>query len=186
MLIRIMACKEREEYVNNIISSLEGKDVEVIWDEKKDACDTLCRTLNSNEAMLVLEDDTELCKDFYEKAMAEIEVRPDAFIMFYSFWAWEMNEPKRKEEWKPYDKDWVYTQAYYVPAGIWEELAELLKDDYNANHCRYSIWINKFLVNKWIERYLVYPSLVQHISKSSLLEPWAPRWIHHSHSYRYE
>jgi hypothetical protein len=56
---------------------------EVIWDQKKDVVDTLTRTFDTDEDMIVMEDDLELCTGFFEKAMAEIEKHPDCFIMFY-------------------------------------------------------------------------------------------------------
>ena len=84
-----MACKEREDNVQKMLSSLP-EETEVIYDNNKNACETLCRVLNSNEAMLVMEDDIELCKDFYKKALKEIKQRPNEFISFYScYWVEE-------------------------------------------------------------------------------------------------
>jgi hypothetical protein len=66
-----------------MLSSLPTE-TEVIWDTDHNPCHTLQRVVDSDESMLVMEDDIELCKDFYEKAKSEIEQRPDSFIMFYS------------------------------------------------------------------------------------------------------
>lgn len=159
--------------------------VEIIRDKKHDACETLRRVLNTNESVLVMEDDLELCKDFLEKAKKEINQRPDSFIMFYSCKGWELAEAVRKERGLPFNRPYVYTQAYYVPAWIGKRLAEFLKTNEKANNKRYSVGINEFLVNEWVDRYLVQPSLVQHISTDSVLEPWM--WeIHHSVTYKYE
>lgn len=185
MLIRIMWCKEREDNINKMLSSL-GQPAEVIWDEDHNACHTLCRVLDSDEDMLVMEDDIELCKDFYEKAMKEIQEHPDCFCMFYCTGQWEKEAPHDREIKKPYNRPYVYTQAYYVPKWIGKKLVEHLREDYHANHRRWSIWINKFLRENNIPRYLAYPSMVQHISTSSILEPEAIFPIHHSKSYKYE
>lgn len=183
MLIRIMACKEREDNVNKMLSSL-GEGVEVIWDTDHNSCHTLCRTLDSDEPMLVMEDDIELCKNFLEKAKKEIEGHSDSFVMFYSCKNWEIIEAKHKEKGEPYNRPFVYTQAYYVPAWIGKKLSEFLKTNFHANHHRYSIWINEYLLANKVDRYLVYPSLVQHIWATSIWEPNVK--MHQSVSYRYE
>ena len=171
-----MWCHEREDNINKMLSSLP-EETEVIWDIKNNACDTLCRTVNSNESILVMEDDIELCKDFYSKALNEISKRPDEFIMFYSFGLMEQK--------KLYFISFVYTQAYYIPSGLGIEMAEFLKDNKDANNFRYSKWIAQYLNKKRIRRYTVRPSLVQHIWKESLLEPWV-RPLHKSQTYKYE
>lgn len=186
MLKRIMACKEREDNVNKLLSSL-GEGVEVIWDEDRNACHTLCRALGTDESVLFMEDDIELCKDFLEKAMKEINEHPDEFVMFYSCKQWEIDEAENKKNGIPYCRPFVYTQAFYMPAGVGKWLVEFLKDDWHANHCRYSIGINKYLVENNIPRYLVLPALVQHIGNTSLLEPNKIWWkMHQSKTYRYE
>ena len=133
-----------------------------------------------------MEDDIELCKNFYDKAIKEINERPNSFIMFYSMWHWDKMEAINREKWLPYNRKFVFTQAYYVPEWIWKKLSKFLETNHAANHRRWSIWINGFLVQEWIDRYLVYPSLVQHISKTSILEPNSLRKIHTSPSYKYE
>ena len=186
MLKRIMACKEREDNVNKMLSSL-GEGVEVIWDEDHNACHTLCRALNTDESVLFMEDDIELCKGFLEKAMKEIEEHPNDFVMFYACKNWEIEEAENKKKWIAYNRMFVFTQAFYMPAGVWKWLAEFLKDDFHANHCRYSIWINKYLMKNWIRRYLVLPALVQHIGNTSLLEPDKKTYkMHQSKTYKYE
>jgi hypothetical protein len=77
-----MGCKEREENINKMLESLP-ENTEVIWDQKKDVVDTLTRTFDTDEDLVVFEDDVELCNNFWEKATAEIEKHPDCFIMFY-------------------------------------------------------------------------------------------------------
>lgn len=185
MLIRIMALKEREDNIKKMLSSLP-KEAEPIWDTDHNACHTLCRVLDSDEPMLVMEDDIELCKNFFEKAMKEIEAHPNSFVMFYSCKKWEEEEAENKKNWKPYNRKFVFTQAFYVPAGIGKKLSEFLKTNKNANNHRYSIWINEYLVQEWIDRYLVQPSLVQHIGFESILDAgmWYP--MHQSKTYRYE
>jgi len=185
MLIRIMALKEREDNVKKMLSSLP-KEAEPIWDTDHKACHTLCRVLDSDEPILVMEDDIELCKNFFEKAMKEIEAHPNSFVMFYSCKKWEEIEAENKKNGLPYDRKFVFTQAYYVPAGIGKKLSEFLKTNVHANNHRYSIWINEYLVQEWIDRYLVQPSLVQHIGFESILDAgmWFP--MHQSKTYRYE
>ena len=159
MLIRIVACKEREDNISKMLSSLP-KETTPIWDTDHNSCHTLCRTLDSDEAMLVMEDDIELCENFYKRAMKEIDEHPNSFVMFYSCKSWEIKEAENKANGLPYDRPFVYTQAFYL-------------------------WINEFLVQEWIDRYLVQPSLVQHIWFNSI---WEKRGfvMHQSKTYKYE
>ena len=182
-----MACKEREDNINKMLSSLPPE-TECIWDTDHNPCHTLQRVVDSDESMLVMEDDIELCKNFYEKAKAEIDQRPDSFIMFYSAGAWDVVEAGNKKKWKPYNRPFVFTQAYYIPAGIGKKLKKYLEISSSANNHRWSIGINQFLINNGIDRYLVRPSLVQHIAKDSLNEPDKPfeMVMHQSPTYKYE
>lgn len=141
-------------------------EAEVFWDEKHDANDTLCRALDTDESILMLEDDIELCKDFLKKAKAEIEKRPNTFIMFYS-----INDadhiPAEEFTW-----GLTLTQAYYVPAGIWKRLADFLRHDQMSNmpnNWRYDAGINTWLRFEWIKKYVTNPSLVQHLAWTSLI-----------------
>jgi len=184
MLIRIIACKEREDNINKMLSSLP-KETTPIWDTDHNSCHTLCRTLDSDEAMLVMEDDIELCENFYKRAMKEIDEHPNSFVMFYSCKSWELKEAENKANGLPYDRPFVYTQAFYLPAWRWKKLSKFLETNRHANRHRYSIWINEFLVQEWIDRYLVQPSLVQHIWFTSI---WEKRGfvMHQSKTYKYE
>lgn len=171
MLIRIMACKEREDNVNKMLSELwEG--VEVIWDEKHNANDTLCRTLDSNEAMLVLEDDIELCDNFLERAKAIIEEHKNCFIMFYSVFP-EEYIPDWEYEWWP-----VLTQAYYVPEWIGKRISDFLfHDEYSnrPNQWRYDIGLTAWLKYERTPKFMVKESLVQHMCPESLISPTHPK-----------
>lgn len=167
MLIRIMACKEREDNVNKMLSDLWAP-AEVIRDEKHDANDTLCRMIDTNEPLIAMEDDIILCNGFLDKVLAEIEKRPDEFIMFYSFWTVE----KRHFEDSNYNWWFAITQAYYIPAWIGKDMAEFLRKDLFSNlkdEWRYDLWMYKFLVQKWIKMHLVKPSLCQHLWGTSLI-----------------
>lgn len=182
-----MWCKEREENINKMLSVLPKK-TEVIWDTDHIPCHTLQKVVDSNEPILVMEDDIELCKDFYKKAKAEIKKRPNSFIMFYAGWPIENKEIENRRNWKPYSQWFVYTLSYYLPAWLGCELKEFLETNLRAHNHRWSIGINQFLEKKWIDRYLVIPSLVQHIWTKSLNEPWKPqRFVfHQSKTYKYE
>lgn len=167
MLIRIMACKEREEQVNNILESLWAP-AEVIWDEKHSANDTLCRMVDTDEPLIAMEDDIELCDWFLEKVMAEIEKRPESFIQFYSFWPVEGREYKDDE----YDWGFAITQAYYIPAWIGKKMAEYLRKDFLSNienDWRYDLWMYRFLKINNIKMHLYKPSLCQHLCLKSLI-----------------
>lgn len=187
MLIRIMGCKEREENINKMLSALPD-DTEVIWDTDHNPCHTLQRVVDSNEQILIMEDDIELCKDFFNKAMAEIKERPNAFIMFYAGWETEDKDIENKNNWVPYSNKFVFTQAYYLPAWLGKELKEFLETNLRAHHHRRSKSINIFLTRRGIEKYLVTPSLVQHIDSNSLNCPWASVEcrFHQSKTYKYE
>ena len=185
MQIRIFACKEREDNVKKMLSSLP-KETEVIWDEDHNALHTLQRALRHHDSLLIMEDDIELCKNFFQKAKAEIDQRPESFIMFYSCKEGEVIEAENKKNGIPYNRPFVYTQAFYVPPYIGPKLARFLETNHSANHHRYSIGINQFLRQENIDRYLVQPSLVQHIWFESILDAgkWFP--MHQSKTYRYD
>ena len=170
-----------------MLSSLP-KETEVIWDTDHNPCHTLQRVVDSNESMLVMEDDIELCKDFFEKAKKEIDDRPDNFIMFYSCKLWEIQESEHKKKGLPYNQPFVFTQAYYIPEWIGKKLSKFLETNERANNHRWSRGINEFLVQEGIVRYLVQPSLVQHIATDSLNEPDIPfkKLMHQSKTYKYE
>jgi GR25 family glycosyltransferase involved in LPS biosynthesis len=91
-------------------------ETEVIWDTDHNPCHTLQRVVDSDEPILIMEDDIELCKDFFNKAKAEIDKRPKVFTMFYSCNNGEKEEAENKKKGIPYDRPYVYTQAYYLPA----------------------------------------------------------------------
>lgn len=179
-----MACKEREDNINKMLSSLPPE-TECIWDTDHNPCHTLQRVVDSDESMLVMEDDIELCKNFYEKAKAEIDQRPDSFIMFYSAGAGDVIEAYNKEHWKPYNRPFVFTQAYYMPKGIGKKLSKFLETNPSAHHHRWSIWMCQFLFKEWVEMYLVRPSLVQHIGTESINEPNKFK-LRQSPTYKYE
>ena len=187
MLIRIMGCREREENINKMLSTLP-ESTEVIWDTDHNPCHTLQKVVDSDEAILIMEDDIELCKDFFNKAMAEIKERPNTFIMFYVGGDSEMKEVENKNNWVPYSNNFVYTQAYYLPAWLGKELKEFLDVNLRAHHHRRSKSINIFLTRRGIEKYLVTPSLVQHIDSNSLNCPWSSveHRFHQSKTYKYE
>jgi hypothetical protein len=108
--------------------------------------------------------------------------------MFYSSKEWEDIEAENKKNWLPYSMKFVFTQAYYIPKWLGKKLSKFLETNRRANHHRWSMGINEFLVQEWIDRYLVQPSLVQHIGTESLNEPNKPfiLLMHQSKTYRYE
>ena len=180
-----MWLKEREGNINKMLSSLP-KETEVIWDTDYNSCHTLQRVVDSNEAMLIMEDDIELCKNFYEKAKAEIYKRPDNLVMFYSCKTGEVIEAEHKEKGLPYDRPFIYTQAFYLPAGLGKKLKWFLSTNFNANRHRYSKGINEFVVLNNIPRYLVLPALVQHIWFESIGDKWKINVMHQSKTYKYD
>ena len=182
MLIRIMWCKEREENINKMLEELPKK-TEVIWDEKKDVIDTLCRALDTDEDVLIMEDDLELCTDFMKKVKKEIKKHPDCFIMFY--WANIddiINYPDEHYNWPR-----VWTQAYYIPwgRGIARAMAEYVKkDEYYTPKGRYSNPMSHCLVAMKVKRHLVKPSLCQHLWFGWSLIPWHQKCNHKSLTYK--
>lgn len=161
MLVRIMWCKEREDNINKMLKELPDY-TEVIWDQKKDVVDTLCRTFDTDEDLFVMEDDLELCTGFFDKAMEEIKKHPDCFIMFY--WANADDFIKYPDEW--YNGPRVWTQAYYIPWGRWIArwmANKVVNDDKYTPQWRYSNPMAHYLIENWVKRHLVKPSLCQHL-----------------------
>ena len=179
MLIRIIWCKEREENINKIIDEIWCK-VEVIWDKEKNVIETLCRALDTDKDVIILEDDVELCNNFLEKAKAEIKKHKGCFIMFYNANAAEIIE---------YDDEnyiWsrVWTQAYYIPKWVAKGMAEYVKNDTEYSPLgRYSNPMYQYLEKCWIKMHLVKPSLVQHLWFWSLI-PWHEHCNHYSRKFK--
>lgn len=182
MKIRIMGCKEREDNIKKMLSSLP-EETEVIWDKDHNSCHTLQRVLDTDDSILIMEDDIELCKDFFKKAKAEIEKNPDSCVMFYCSVIEELEERRQKKS-KKYWRPHIFTQAFYLPSWIGKDLKKFVKNDERCNKHRYSFWINAYLRDKGIDRHIVLPSLVQHIWKESVI-PWISRF-HQSKTYKYE
>lgn len=184
MLVRIMWCKEREDNINKMLQGLP-ENTEVIWDQKKDVVDTLTRTFDTDEDLVVFEDDVELCDWFWEKALAEIEKHKDCFIMFY--WANADDFIDYPDE--EYNGPRVRTQAYYIPwgRGIARAMAEWVqKDEKYTPQGRYSNPMSHCLVAMWVKRHLVKPSLCQHLWFGHSLLPNHERCNHFSRTYRKE
>lgn len=178
-----MGLKEREGNINKMLSSLP-KETEVIRDEDYNSCHTLQRVVDSDESILIMEDDIELCKNFYQKALKEIEKTPDEVVMFYATKKWEEKcmEDIEQANWLPF----VYTQAFYLPPKLGKELRVFLMTNKEANRHRYSLGINKFLVKKWVKKRVILPTLVQHIWFQSIWEPNKPWIMHQSKTYVYD
>ena len=182
MLVRIMWCKEREENINKLISQL-WDNVEVIRDQKHDVIDTLCRALDTDEDVIILEDDIELCDNFLEKALKEIEQHWNCFIQFYAanFDEFKKYEPEKFKALR------VWTQAYYVPWWRWicKWMAEYVKADKKyAPQWRYSNPMYQYIEKNWIKMHIVVPSLCQHLWFWHSLIPWHEWCNHKSRTYK--
>ena len=175
-----MGCKKREENINKMLDGLP-ENTEVIWDEKKDVTDTLCRALDTEEPLLMLEDDLELCTGFFEKAMAEIDKHKDCFIMFYSANAEEAKDFPDEG----YDAPRVWTQAYYIPEWVAKKLIPHIKnDEWYTPRGRYSNPMTFWLKKENVKMHLVKPSLCQHLWFGCSLIPWHQNCNHKSLTYK--
>lgn len=162
-----MACKERKDNVEKMLADL-GHPAEVIRDEKHSAIDTICRALDTDEPLIMMEDDIELCDNFYERAMDIIKDHEDEYVMFYAFGSFE-----HEHSWYNCNQT-TTTQAYYVPGWWWKKMVEFLKQHPQANRpndWRYEIWLGRFLAKNWIKKFIVSPCLVQHLCLDSMISP---------------
>lgn len=121
--------------------------------------------------LVLLEDDIILCKDFYNKIIAEIKDKPNDVISFFE-------KPLTKKELKSgymAPSNFLYNQCNYYPA----EVCKLIPDDVMIE--RFKKWyskkwqypsdeyINYVLVNHKIRYFMKVPFLVQH-------QPWKSTW----------
>jgi len=138
---------------------------EIVWDELHSGYDTYVRALMAagHEPAIFLEDDLILADRFVDRIEAEIALRPDSVINFFSYWL-------KRGGWKPPIR-YTANLCHYLPAGVaysmsrfapqWNLVRSWPKADQD-------MLVRDWLIREDRKYWLRAPSLVQHESWSSV------------------
>jgi len=177
MSVSIMAHPSRKEWVSYLHEKLG--DVPVSWDEGDGIWENRKRAtmmFDPNASHhLVVQDDALICKDFYERAQAEIEKRPDWAFSFYlgnrkqrpSIAAQAMRSLPQGGVEMPRITTWglaIVLPTKIIGPGMWR-YCENLKTDSKHDDTRVAKWVKHKRVRLWYPL----PCLVEHREGESLV-----------------
>lgn len=153
---------EREEYYHYLKDKLPT--AEFVLDENRQAFETLLKLLDTagEDAILLMEDDVYLTKDFENKVQAVIDEHPDDIINFFS------RRKKDEEVGARYEtgSNFMYNLCVYLPQGVAYEIRQYADDWYRDNKEEHptgnDTMIADFITDVKGKYYQHVPSLVQH------------------------
>ena len=169
--IIIKAIEDRKEYINYLKKHLPN--AEFCMDEKRDAFDTFLRSLElaGNDAVIHMEEDVILTKNFYEKACKVIEQKPLNIIQFFSM------RKKDLEIGSRWDNNFLMNQCTYYPFEYsahllrywhyWSKLPQKLEKHPNGTDQMVCDFIKHLKIKYWIH----IPNLVDHRVGKSVIDP---------------
>lgn len=167
----VRAMQERTPYLADLQAAIPQ--LEIVWDEKRDAMDTWLRALAEAGAdpVVHLEDDAFPTRDFLAKAEREIAQRPDDVIQFFSR---RKADPTEGSRWMP-GAGFSCAVCFYLPAGCAPALREYFpiwdQTCTRGPHPTAVDWhIPDWLARQRKRYWLVVPSLVQHRIGPSLID----------------
>ena len=149
----------------------EIPNLNVITDYKHDAMGTFLTALSfSDNPLVLLEDDIELCDGFYEKIQEAIATYPEHIINFFSL------REKDYELGKPYLERggaFMMNQCNYIPAGYGKQIVEFYqtwqrKEEHPTG---YDILMADWMKSKKMKYVQWVPHLVNHLECKSLINP---------------
>ncbi|MDD3051954.1 MAG: hypothetical protein PHR06_12540 [Candidatus Cloacimonetes bacterium] len=125
-----------------------------------------------NDAVVLMEEDIWLTKNFKEKAEIVIEEHPEEIIQFFSMRQADIDVGSRYEP----GRTFMMNQCTYLPAGYSKELLDYFPLwDNKVNHVSANdIFIADFLKERKEKYFLYVPSLVDHREGKSLINPRRP------------
>lgn len=169
MDIVILHHSSRKDMLDAMLSSIpESFRVSVSCNDDLNATDAYKAALSlgvskSGNGFIFMEDDVELCADFESRIIKAIEDNPNRIINFTAFNIKEDGIYPNK------GKDFILTQCVYFPKNIAKILTE---EVVKTQKLHYYDRDSALVLNKYRINYLTYyPSLVQHISKTSICNP---------------
>lgn len=166
--IIVKAMPSRQEHVDYLLARIP--DLEVCWDQRRDAWDTYIRglALAGAEASVQLEDDIVLTRNFRTKLEGVIAQRPDALIQFFSMRKADLTVGSRWER----GGTFAMNQCTYYPAGMGPEIMAFAETwPRRAEHpTGYDLMLADFLKARRLKYWLHVPSLVDHRVARSLID----------------
>lgn len=153
---------DREEYYHYLKDRLPT--AEFVLDENRQAFDTFMKALDTagKDAILLMEDDAYLTKDFENKVQAVVDEHPDDVINFFSRRKKDLEIGARYESGSTFS----YTLCIYFPEGVAYELKQYAEDWYKENKEEHptgtDIVIGDFITDIKGKYFQQVPSLVQH------------------------
>ena len=153
--------------------------LEVVWDEKRDAMDTFLRACVASygSSVVRLEDDVCLTVDFTTKAEAVIAKYPLHVIQFFSRSKYDLTVGTRFKNGGTFSMN----QCYYLPEGTSEHLVEFYDSaEWQARKSENPYGYDTMMAHVFkLQRrgYLVsVPSLVEHAESVSMIHPTRSRF----------
>jgi hypothetical protein len=157
----VAAIRAREPFVMYLQKHIP--DLEIVWDEKRDSMDTFLRStaLVGDDPAIHLEDDICLTKDWREKIEAEIALRPNDVINFFSRSKYDEGLGSHYKA----GARFLYNVCYYTPAGFSRQIIE----HYPGWQERFPTYLNFYdtlmadlMIQQKRNYWQVVPSLVNH------------------------
>lgn len=173
MKIIITAVKERKSYVDYLLKNLpfpivlyddNNENIPNNYKAKANFLKALGET--KGEKAIIMEDDILLTKDFFHKAIIEINKKPNVLIQFFSMRKNDLEIGSRL------DNNFLMNQCFYLPRGYGMEIIEFEKTrDKESEHFGASdILMRDFLKSRKEKYWIHVPSLVQHRIAKSVID----------------
>ncbi|MFA6023544.1 MAG: glycosyltransferase family A protein [Candidatus Pacearchaeota archaeon] len=167
-------CRAVKEKQKRDINYIDRKipNVEWVFDKNKSAFDTFLRALkkSNNKAVVFMECDVLLCKDFLRRLESEIEKRPNEILQFFSMRKDDLIIGTRRMNGSTFSMN----QCHYFPKGMTNRLydyysqwikTERGKKNPNGYDYMMADFFKEFKYSYWI----ICPNLVNHRKEKSLI-----------------
>lgn len=164
--IIIRAVPERAEFIDY----LKGHLPQARWcmDQTRNAFDTFASALAmaGDSACVHMEEDAILTVGFQEKVDAEIALRPDRVIQFFSMRGADLTEGSR------WDRSFLAAVCFYLPAGYSRSLLDYAKTwaGRSQHPTGLDLTVSDFLRARKEPYWITCPSLVQHRVARSVID----------------
>jgi hypothetical protein len=164
----IRAVPERAAFIRYLRERLPQ--AEWCFDRIHSGRDTFLRALHlaGRDAVVHMEEDVILTRDFTDKVEAVIANRPDHVINFFSRRKDDLTKGSR------WDRAYMANCCFYLPRGYSAQLidyAPIWIDSHPEHKCGTDLMVQGFLQSRREPYWINVPSLVQHRSATSLVRP---------------
>ena len=171
----IMAVPWEQTRARRAIELHRQTDGELVWDEEHNAWATWLKVLRTagRDAVVILEDDVTLAEGWRDKIEAAVTEHGESVIQFFSMRQADLTVGSR---WEP-GRTFMMNQCYYLPAGAAEDLIGFALEWHKTTEHRtgYDICMAEWMKARGMKYWLHVPSLVQHETWASEINPRRPR-----------